>query len=177
MAQRSRHQDLATSFDLRLIALSAESIRALYAGEPYWSAGQAELAGMVWPVDDLRVLRYRVAALAADPSSEPFLLHAILLDGQLVGRIGCHERPGPDGEVEIGYSVRPEVRGQGVAGRAVDLFVEWLAARGVRAVKASVRPDNEPSLRLLTRRGFVEVGEQWDDEDGRELIFMKRTGV
>ena len=41
----------------------------------------------------------------------------------------------------------------------------------VRVVRASVGPDNVASLRLLSRYGFVEVGEQWDDEDGPETVF------
>ena len=38
-------------------------------------------------------------------------------------------------------------------------------------VRASVRPDNEVSRRLVSRHGFVPVGEQWDDEDGLELVY------
>jgi ribosomal-protein-alanine N-acetyltransferase len=41
----------------------------------------------------------------------------------------------------------------------------------VTRVRASVRPDNAPSLRLVRRWGFTEVGEQWDDEDGLETVF------
>jgi hypothetical protein len=37
-------------------------------------------------------------------------------------------------------------------------------------VRASVRPDNVASLTLIGRYGFVRVGEQWDDEDGLELV-------
>ena len=35
------------------------------------------------------------------------------------------------------------------------------------------RPDNEPSLALIRRAGFVEVGSQIDEIDGLELIFEK----
>jgi L-amino acid N-acyltransferase YncA len=40
-----------------------------------------------------------------------------------------------------------------------------------RVVRASIRPDNEASRALVAQFGFVEVGEQWDDEDGLELLF------
>lgn len=34
-----------------------------------------------------------------------------------------------------------------------------------------IRPDNAVSRRLVAQYGFVEVGEQWDDDDGLETIF------
>jgi [ribosomal protein S5]-alanine N-acetyltransferase len=38
-------------------------------------------------------------------------------------------------------------------------------------VRASIRPDNTASRALVAQFRFVEVGEQWDDEDGLETIF------
>ena len=32
-------------------------------------------------------------------------------------------------------------------------------------------PDNVASYRLASQYGFTEVGEQWDDEDGLEIIY------
>jgi len=34
-----------------------------------------------------------------------------------------------------------------------------------------ISPDNLASRALVSQYGFVEVGEQWDDEDGLETIF------
>jgi RimJ/RimL family protein N-acetyltransferase len=76
--------------------------------------------------------------------------------------------------VEIGYAVAAEARGRGIGGWTVDAFLAWLAGVGVRSVIASVRPDNEASLAILRRRGFVEYGSQIDDEDGLELLFRVR---
>jgi RimJ/RimL family protein N-acetyltransferase len=47
-------------------------------------------------------------------------------------------------------------------------------SQGVTAVVLSVRPDNEASLRVARRAGFVMVGERQDDEDGLELV-LERT--
>ena len=41
----------------------------------------------------------------------------------------------------------------------------------VTVVRATISPDNLPSRALIAQFGFVEVGEQWDDEDGLETIF------
>jgi RimJ/RimL family protein N-acetyltransferase len=157
-----------------LRALTAEALRALHAGRDDWASGQPELAGLGWPEEDRRVLRYRVETLDADPSAAPYLLHVAVRDGAFVGRIGCHSAPDENGTVEIGYAVAAAMRGQGLGGLIVDLFLAWLTSRGVIHVEASVSPDNEPSLRLLDRRGFVETGERWDEEDGCELVLSKR---
>jgi RimJ/RimL family protein N-acetyltransferase len=131
------------------------------------------LAGLVWPADDRRVIRYRSDALAADPASERWLPSAVLdADGNLVGRIGCHSAPA-NGRVEVGYSVRPECRGRGLATRILSTFSQWLADQGVQTVVLSVRPDNEASLRIARRAGFVQVGERQDDEDGLELVLER----
>ena len=41
----------------------------------------------------------------------------------------------------------------------------------VRVVRATISPDNAASRSLVLQHGFVEVGEQWDDEDGLEIVF------
>jgi hypothetical protein len=38
-------------------------------------------------------------------------------------------------------------------------------------VRATISPGNAASLATISGFGFAEVGEQWDDEDGLELIF------
>ena len=37
--------------------------------------------------------------------------------------------------------------------------------------EGSVAPDNERSINLITKLGFVHTGEQWDPDDGRELVY------
>lgn len=152
---------------MRLVGLSGEAIRSLAAGASVVVDG----APVTWPADDARVLRYRSEALDADLASAPYLLHVLLDDtDRLIGRIGCHEGP-RDGVLEIGYYVAPLHRGHGLATAMVRDFLAWLAPRGVRRVRAAVRPDNAASLAVLAHFGFTQVGDQWDDEDGLELLF------
>jgi [ribosomal protein S5]-alanine N-acetyltransferase len=154
-----------------LLALDADAIRAFAQGL------RAHVGGVLvtWPEDDRRVLRYRLEALAADPASAPYLLHVLLDGAEVVARVGCHEAP-HDGTVEIGYHVAPGWRGRGVGTAVVTEFLGWLADEGVRRVRAAVRPDNTASRALLERLGFTEHGEQWDDEDGRELVLETTLG-
>lgn len=74
--------------------------------------------------------------------------------------------------VEIGYSVAPDFRRQGYGRSAL---VELLRLAGaeptVTTVRATIGPDNVASLATISGFGFVQVGEQWDEEDGLELVF------
>jgi RimJ/RimL family protein N-acetyltransferase len=45
----------------------------------------------------------------------------------------------------------------------------------VRAVRASIRPDNTASLATIAKFGFRKVGEQWDPEDGLEWVFRRQA--
>jgi RimJ/RimL family protein N-acetyltransferase len=78
-----------------------------------------------------------------------------VLGNLAVGSIGCFGAP-VDGEAEVGFGLVPDARGQGVAGEALRGLLAATDALGVR-VRASVAPDNAPSLRLLARCGFSEL--------------------
>lgn len=91
--------------------------------------------------------------------------------GQVVGRAGYHGPPDEAGMVEVGYSIDPVHRRRGHArGALVILLATAKTHPGVAVVRATVRPDNFASRRLLDQYGFREAGEQWDDEDGLETI-------
>ena len=89
----------------------------------------------------------------------------IVLGHQAVGSIGCFGPP-EDGETEVGYGLVADVRGQGLATEALSAVVAEADLLGVR-LRASVRPENQPSLRVLARCGFTEL--RGSNEDG-ELV-------
>jgi hypothetical protein len=37
----------------------------------------------------------------------------------------------------------------------------------------TISPDNVASAGLVAQYGFTEVGEQWDDEDGLEIVYER----
>ena len=119
------------------------------------------------------VLRLRVAQLEKDASEQPWLYRAAVLrtTGRVVGRAGFHAPPDDTGAVEIGYEVLPAHRRQGYAAEMAVGLMRWAAEHGATACLASIRPDNEPSLALTRRLGFVRIGEQLDDIDGLEWVF------
>ena len=138
--------------------------RAVAAEVPGWLPGQLE-----------HFLEYRLAQLEVDPSVRPWLGRAMLLADEagvrrVVGTIGFHGPPDDQGRLEVGYSVDPEFRRQGLAREAVRALFDWAhETHGVRRFIASVSPANEPSLRLVRSFGFEETGSHVDDVDGLEL--------
>jgi RimJ/RimL family protein N-acetyltransferase len=78
--------------------------------------------------------------------------------------------------VEIGYRVEAHLRGQGLAGEAATAMWDWAASHGARVLRASIAPDNAPSIALVRRAGFLRVGEQIDDVDGLEIIWERVLG-
>jgi ribosomal-protein-alanine N-acetyltransferase len=118
--------------------------------------------------------RYRLDQLTADPGIERWLTRAAVLvpDAVVVGYGGFHGPPDGAGMVELGYTVLPEHRRQGHARAMLGTLVgEAGLDPAVATVRVTISPDNDASLATIAGFGFVQVGEQWDDRDGLELIF------
>ena len=92
---------------------------------------------------------------------------------KIAGHAGFHAAPDARGMVEIGYTVLEDYRRRGYATATVGFLLREAASRGARVVRASVSPQNEASLSVVRRLGFVQVGQQVDDEDGLELVFER----
>jgi [ribosomal protein S5]-alanine N-acetyltransferase len=76
--------------------------------------------------------------------------------------------------VEVGYTVDPQYRRQGYAKAILTALIERAEADpAVRVVRASISPTNAASLATIAGFGFLEAGEQWDEEDGLELLFER----
>jgi RimJ/RimL family protein N-acetyltransferase len=91
---------------------------------------------------------------------------------ETVGKAGFHAAPSTDGMVEAGYAVDPTHRRRGYARAALEALIARAEAEpGVRTLRVTISPDNAASLGLVAQYPFVEVGEQWDDEDGLEVIY------
>ncbi|BDO42926.1 GNAT family protein [Cellulomonas sp. NTE-D12] len=92
--------------------------------------------------------------------------------GTAVGRAGFHGPPDARGMVEVGYEVVPWARRRGYARAAMDALLAVARQRAdVQVLRATISPQNAASRALVASFGLVEVGEQWDEEDGLETIF------
>ncbi len=126
------------------------------------------------------VWRRRSAQILTDPSSAGWIT-GVVWDGNrrlAVGRAGYHGPPDDVGMVEVGYAVDPAHRRQGYARAALILLLERAACESsVHVVRATIGPTNVASANLVLQHGFKEVGEQWDEEDGLEIIYETDAGT
>jgi len=161
---------------VRFVELSGAAMTALLAGSLAGASREAGIALTPYFLtgDALRLWRLRLSQIAADPGSARWVARAVVAepDGVVVGHAGFHGPPDQAGMVEVAYSVDPAYRRRGYA-RAMlrELLRRAAAEPGVRTVRAAISPGNLASLATISGFGFTEIGEQWDEEDGRELIF------
>jgi RimJ/RimL family protein N-acetyltransferase len=160
---------------LRLVRLTREARAALVAGDLDAARSLTGVPLSPWfTSDDCTWLwRIRLAQAEQDPGSLEWVARAAVVgpDDVVVGHAGFHGPPDATGMVEAGYSVDPAFRRRGHARAMVRALLAWAAtAEGVTRVRASISPDNEASLATIRGFGFEAVGEQWDDEDGLEII-------
>lgn len=121
---------------------------------------QAVMAGDVsalehargWPHDDTRDAVRMSTAMGA--SSVVWL---VTLSGVVIGDCGTVGDLDDAGDVEIGYGLAAEYRGQGYGNEVVEALSRWLLYQpGVeRVVAREVLADNVPSRRALENAGFV----------------------
>lgn len=92
-------------------------------------------------------------------------------NGAVLGA-ACYLNSPQDGAVAVavGYGVAPEYQGHGIATEGLRLLAAQAFASGaVRAVTAETSPQNQASIRVLEKNGFVQVGTRMDVEDGQLL--------
>ena len=120
--------------------------------------------------DEKRLIRRDRAAATAITSARQSNARRMIGHCGFHGNPGVNEKGRSDG-VEIGYTIYEAFRGRGYATEAVRGLIDYARGEGMGVVVASVAPDNEPSLAIVRKLGFVETGSHWDDEDGLELEF------
>ncbi|WP_243057676.1 GNAT family N-acetyltransferase [Nocardioides sp. SR21] len=159
-----------------IVRLSTEALTALAAGDLAAATALSPVPLSPWHVseDCSWVWQYRAKQAVETPGDLPWIT-GILWDesaGVAVGQSGFHGAPDADGMVEVGYAVDPAYRRRGYARAALELAIERARLEpSVRTLRATISPENEASLALLAQYPFVRNGEQWDEEDGLELIF------
>ncbi|WUJ74555.1 GNAT family N-acetyltransferase [Kribbella soli] len=161
---------------VRFVEMTSTALSALLADD--CPAAQTELGfplGDEFLTDRAKWLwQCRLDQLTRDPSTFGWLVKLAVADGIVVGYAGFHGPPDEAGMVEIGYTVDPPYRRQGFAKAIVNALLERAAAEpAVRTVRATISPTNQASLATIAGFGFIENGEQWDEEDGLELIFER----
>lgn len=118
----------------------------------YWSRAPmlepSEAAGMVVEIADRFGRREMLNWMVADPRSD-----AVIGTCTLFHFDARHRR------AEIGYALRSDLWGRGLASEAVSQVLDWgFRALGLHRIEADIDPRNAASRRLLTRLGFKSEG-------------------
>lgn len=162
---------------LELPVLTVPQYDRLIAGDraPVGTELGAEL-GAQWLADARWLIGMRREQLRQHPEHELWLIRPVIRREErelpeAIGYVNFHAAPDENGMVEIGYAILPAWRHRGYATEAARAALSWASADPrVRTLRASVSPDNEASRRLVASLGFVQTGEQWDPDDGLELV-------
>lgn len=101
--------------------------------------------------------------------------------GRIIGEVGVMDAkrdidPQISDELEMGWALGPGVRGQGYASEAVGAVLGWVESNlGAPRLVAMIAPENEPSLRLAGKFGFVERVRT--TYRGEPSIILERAGA
>jgi ribosomal-protein-alanine N-acetyltransferase len=159
---------------VRLVPLAAPVMRALLRRDLATASAAAGVALPAAFLEEEWLWSLRVDQVTADPSSAPWFVRAVVAEPEaVVGHAGFHGPPDADGMVEIGYTILREHRRRGHARAAVLELLTYARQHGASTVRASVSPNNAPSLALARSMGFEQCGEHWDEVDGPELVFER----
>ena len=161
---------------VRIVQLPAEAIIALADADLAGANAAAPVPLSEWMVSEssVRTWQYRAVQAIQSPEDLPWITGVLWDDEEqvAVGQSGFHAAPDADGMVEVGYGVDPAYRRRGYARAALELAIARARSEPtVRTLRATISPDNEASLGLIRQYPFVHNGEQWDEEDGLELIY------
>ena len=161
---------------MRIVHLNGPTFQALAQGDldAANTASPVPLSAYFAGPDWRGVWQRRSRQVEEDPASAAWVTGVIWDEQQhlAVGRAGYHGPPDAAGMVEIGYAVDPAYRRRGYARAALEALLQRATDEPqVHTVRVTISPDNQASYELASGYGFTEVGEQWDDEDGREIIY------
>jgi ribosomal-protein-alanine N-acetyltransferase len=171
-SQAWQHPDPHQS-QLRLVKVPEPVLHALARGEAVETSKHPATPYLMGE-QCVGLWRMRSRQIADAPMDAPWVTRFVVVPGvdAPVGLAGFHGPPDEVGTVEIGYRIDPEQRRKGYARQALETLLAVARAHpDVHVVRATISPDNQASRSLVESYGFEDAGEQWDNDDGLEIIF------
>jgi RimJ/RimL family protein N-acetyltransferase len=119
-----------------------------------------------WPGDALALLPIWKTQLESNPNYE--MLGGTMIDRAervAVGQMSFRAVEEEPGTVELGYGVNPSYQGRGYATEMAGALVRWARRRpDIQRITSACLEDNVPSIRVLQKAGFRQIGHRMDDE-------------
>jgi ribosomal-protein-alanine N-acetyltransferase len=119
-------------------------------------------------------LSFRIPRVKKEPHfAELGIILAVEKESRkVIGSAGFHDFPDQNGMIEVGFGIVPEMQNNGFGKELLFGMWDWMSRKPeMKILRYTVFPTNAPSMHIIKKIGFAEVGEQIDDEDGVELIF------
>lgn len=151
---------------LRLVAIDAELARLQVDDRPAFFSAIGAQSEAAWPPvhDDEPKLVEKLKLLETDPEQVGWRGWVFLMGwtpggpDRAVGTGGFFGPPDETGEIEIGYSMSPSFREQGLATEAVGGLLDWAFQDSrVLSVRAVTEAHLYASRRVLEKSGFTET--------------------
>lgn len=118
--------------------------------------------------DDMPAIRDLLRRYGGDPTWSSWLMLA-RSNGAAVGLAAFSQS---EGVVLAGYSVYPALQRMGLATEGLQALLSWLFGQsGVDRVRATIPPDNAPSIRVAEKVGMQLVGKGQDPQAGVVLVY------
>jgi ribosomal-protein-alanine N-acetyltransferase len=149
----------------RLILVGADPslLHAEIAGREALAAASGAAVPANWPPEhhDRGVIDWVLSSVESIPPGAPWRFYYLVLGEPrtLIGTCGIKQAPGPDGCVEIGYSVLEQFRSRGFATEAAMALMGAAFAAGASEVAAETYPSLRPSIRVMEKCGMTGTGE------------------
>ena len=135
----------------------------------------ASILGLAIPPEfaaHVEIWTFMITLLDGQPANEGWTMNAIVSGDTIVGNAGFKGAPDAGGDVELGYTVLPAHRRQGIAVAATRLLVErCIREPSVSGLFATIAPDNAASIATITVAGFAPAGDRIHERWGRQLVF------
>lgn len=159
---------------VRLVRIGLSTFHSLAAHDP--TAIERDL-GLSTPVDFVEsadvsgIWNFMIRLLDGHPENTDWAMQLVVDDDVVVGNAGFKGAP-VDRQAELGYRIAPDHRRRGLAVAAVGLLLDEARRHpDLDHVVARISPDNDASVAVATRAGFVQEEDFMHPRWGRQLQF------
>ena len=160
---------------VHLVTLTRAVFEMLAAGDRIAAERLTGAAMSPWFADRIEIWQYMLRLLGERAENAGWLMQAVVLDDEVIGNAGFKGAP-VNGQVELGYSIAPELRRRGHASAVVGLLLDRARREPlVDRVIARVDVSNAASIGVVTKAGFAPDGEHMSASSGRQLQYVYLT--
>ena len=124
------------------------------------------------PFKNLEELLSFFEQIEAGINSNKSIAWAVCLkdDNRMIGHVGYHKIDFVNHRAEIGYALLPKFQNKGLCSEALKAILDVAFNQfNFHSLEADVNPANNPSIKLITKMGFVK------EAHFRENYFFKNT--